>query len=43
MRDLVSESDSRGVDLAEVGIRELHLPVMIREKAGTMARVRGVR
>ena len=41
MRDLVSESDSRGVDLAEVGIRELHLPVMIREKAGTMARVLG--
>ena len=41
MRDPVSESDVRGVDLAEVGIRGLDLPVMIREKAGTLARVLG--
>jgi GTP cyclohydrolase I len=41
MRDLVSEQDARGVDLAEVGIKELDLPVMIRQQQGGLARVTG--
>lgn len=41
MKDVASERDSRGVDLAQVGIRDLHLPVMIREQNGGMARVLG--
>ncbi len=41
MRDVASETDNRGVDLAQVGIKDLHLPVMIREQNGGMARVLG--
>jgi len=41
MRDVAAESDSRGVELAQVGIKDLHLPVMIREKHGGMARLLG--
>ena len=41
MRDVAAESDSRGVELARVGIKDLHLPVMIREKNGGMARLLG--
>ncbi|HEY3397949.1 MAG TPA: GTP cyclohydrolase FolE2 [Armatimonadota bacterium] len=41
MRDVASENDTRGVNLAHVGIKDLHLPVMIREQDGGMARVLG--
>jgi GTP cyclohydrolase I len=41
MKDVAAETDSRGVDLARVGIKDLHLPVMIRERDGGMARVLG--
>lgn len=41
MRDVASEGDQRGVDLAQVGVKELDLPLMIREKQGGLARVLG--
>ncbi len=41
MRDVASETDSRGVNLAQVGIKDLHLPIRIREQRGGMARVLG--
>ena len=41
MKDVAAETDSRGVELARVGIKDLHLPVMIREQGGRMARVLG--
>ena len=42
MRDIASEGDVRGVSLERVGIRDLHLPVMIREKNGGMGRLLGI-
>jgi GTP cyclohydrolase IB len=41
MRDVASESDGRGITLQRVGVRDLHLPVMIREKAGRNAHMLG--
>ena len=41
MRDVASERDDRGITIRRVGVRDLHLPVMIREKAGGHARVVG--
>jgi GTP cyclohydrolase I len=41
MKDVAAERDGRGVDLAQVGIKDLHLPVMIRQRDGEMARVLG--
>ncbi len=42
MRDVASERDDRGITIRRVGVRDIHLPVMIREKAGGYARVTGV-
>jgi len=42
MRDVASEHDDRGITIQRVGIRDLHLPVMIREKPGRLARILGV-
>ncbi len=41
MKDVAAERDRRGVTIDRVGIRDLHLPVMVREKGGGMARVLG--
>lgn len=41
MKDVASENDTRGVALEQVGIKDLHLPVKIRQKNGGMARVLG--
>ncbi|MGE5530690.1 MAG: GTP cyclohydrolase FolE2 [Bacteroidota bacterium] len=41
MRDIASEGDERGIQIDRVGIRELHLPVMIREKGGRLAHMLG--
>ncbi len=42
MRDVASEKDIRGITIGRVGVRDIHLPVMIREKSGGHARVTGV-
>lgn len=42
MRDVAAERDERGITIQRVGVRDIHLPVMIREKAGGKARVLGV-
>ena len=41
MRDIASEGDERGIQIDRVGIRELHLPIMIREKGGRLAHMLG--
>jgi GTP cyclohydrolase I len=41
MRDVASERDERGITIQRVGVRGIHLPVMIREKSGGLARVVG--
>ena len=41
MRDVAAQSDDRGITINRVGVRDIHLPVMIREKDGGMARVLG--
>ncbi len=41
MKDVASERDNRGVDLAQVGIKDLHLAILVRQRDGKMARVRG--
>jgi len=41
MRDVASEPDERGIDIQRVGVRDIHLPVRIREKDGGAARVVG--
>jgi len=41
MRDVAAQSDNRGIPLDRVGVCDIHLPVMIREKDGGMARVLG--
>ncbi len=41
MRDVAAETDQRGITIDRVGVRDIHLPVMIREKNGGMARVVG--
>lgn len=42
MRDVAAERDERGITIRRVGVRDIHLPVMIREKAGGKARVLGL-
>ncbi len=41
MRDVASDVDNRGIAIDRVGVCDIHLPVMIREKDGGMARVLG--
>jgi|LSQX01.1.fsa_nt_gb GTP cyclohydrolase I len=41
MKDVAAESDARGITIDRVGIRDLHLPVRIKEKDGGYARVLG--
>jgi GTP cyclohydrolase I len=41
MRDVASEGDDRGITLDRVGIRDLHLPIRVRQRAGGEARVVG--
>lgn len=41
MRDIASEGDQRGIQIDRVGIRGLHLPVMIREQRGKLAHMLG--
>ena len=41
MRDVAAQTDNRGITIDQVGVRDIHLPVMIREKDGGMARVLG--
>ncbi|MCE5216589.1 GTP cyclohydrolase FolE2 [bacterium] len=41
MRDVASENDDRGITIQRVGVRDLHLPVMIREKSGRNAHMLG--
>lgn len=41
MRDIASEGDGRGIQIDRVGVRDLHLPVMIREKGGRLAHMLG--
>jgi len=42
MYDVAAERDQRGITIQRVGVRDIHLPVMIREKGGGHARVVGV-
>ena len=42
MYDVAAERDERGIKIQRVGLRDIHLPVMIREKSGGHARVVGV-
>jgi GTP cyclohydrolase I len=42
LRDIASEGDDRGIPIQRVGIRDLHLPLRIREKDGGYARVIGI-
>lgn len=42
MYDVATERDERGIKIQRVGVRDIHLPVMIREKSGGYARVVGV-
>ncbi|MGC9320015.1 MAG: GTP cyclohydrolase FolE2 [Armatimonadota bacterium] len=42
MRDVAAERDERGITIQRVGVRDIHLPVMVREKGGGYARVTGV-
>ncbi len=41
MRDIASEGDQRGIEIDRVGIRQLHLPIMIHEKGGRLAHLLG--
>ncbi len=41
MDDIAAERDNRGITINRVGVCDIHLPVMIREKDGGMARVLG--
>ncbi len=41
MRDVAAEQDDRGITIRRVGVRDIHLPVRIREKDGGYARVVG--
>jgi GTP cyclohydrolase I len=41
MKDVAAQRDERGITIDRVGIRGLHLPVTIRQKAGGEARVVG--
>lgn len=39
MRDVAAERDERGITIQRVGVRDIHLPLRIREKNGGHARV----
>ncbi len=39
MRDIASEGDQRGIRIDRVGIRQLHLPIMIHEQGGRLAHI----
>ena len=41
MKDVAAEQDQRGITIQRVGVREINLPVRIREKSGGHARVVG--
>jgi GTP cyclohydrolase I len=41
MRDVASEADLRGITIRRVGVRDIHLPLRVREKDGGHARVVG--
>ena len=41
MKDVAAEQDQRGITIQRVGVREINLPVRIREKDGGHARVVG--
>lgn len=41
MRDVAAEPDDRGITIQRVGVRDIHLPVMIREKGGRNAHMLG--
>ena len=41
MKDVAAERDDRGIPIQRVGVRDIHLPVRIREKGGGSARVVG--
>ncbi len=41
MRDVAAEQDDRGITIQRVGVKDIHLPVRIREKDGGFARVVG--
>ncbi|MGQ9733353.1 MAG: GTP cyclohydrolase FolE2 [Candidatus Zipacnadales bacterium] len=41
MKDVAAELDERGITIQRVGVRDIHLPVRIREKNGGHARVVG--
>ncbi len=42
LSDVAAQPDQRGVTIDRVGVRDLHLPVRIRQKSGGEARVVGV-
>jgi len=42
LRDVASEQDARGITIQRVGVRDIHLPVRIRQRDGGHARVVGV-
>ena len=42
MRDVAAEGDERGIQLQRVGVRDLHLPIMVREKGGRLGHMLGV-
>jgi len=41
MRDIASEGDSRGIVIDRVGVRDVHLPIMVREKNGRLGHMLG--
>ncbi len=41
MKDVAAQTDERGITIQKVGVRDLHLPVMIREAGGRNARMLG--
>ncbi|NPV46422.1 MAG: GTP cyclohydrolase I FolE2 [Armatimonadetes bacterium] len=41
MRDVASEGDARGIQIQRVGVRDLALPIMVREKSGRLAHLLG--
>jgi len=41
MKDVAAERDERGITIQRVGVRDIHLPLRIREKSGGHARVVG--
>ena len=41
MRDVAAERDLRGITIRRVGVRDIHLPLRVREKDGGHARVVG--